>query len=136
VPESSTHSVLVENVVDWIRQNVPSIENAVLLIDAPTAAPGTKPQAINGYCPDVYCRSKNGEHILIGEAKSAGGVETNHSRQQFEAYLRHLMACQQGTLVVAVPWHAVARASSLLRGLQRKTNTSEVRLVFLEKLPG
>lgn len=134
--ESSTHQVLVERLVQWIQRNISNSDSTVVLVDSPTTAAGSKPPAIGGYNPDVFCRTIGGEHVLIGEAKTARDIENKHSRDQFKAFLVCLKQGQSGTLVVAVPWHAVGQAMSLIRFLQRETDTMAVKTVFLDKLPG
>jgi len=134
--ESRTHQILVERLVQWMQRNISSSDSAVLLVDSPTTAVGNKPPAISGYNPDVFCRPIGGEHVLIGEAKTAGDIETKHSRDQFRAFLVYLKQGQSGTLVVAVPWRAVGQVMSLIRFLQRETDTMGVKTVFLDKLPG
>ena len=134
--ESSIHQALVERLLQWMQRSISNSDSTVVLVDSPTAAAGNRPPAIAGYNPDVFCRAIGGEHILIGEAKTAGDIENKHSRDQFRAFLVYLKQCQSGTLVVAVPWHAVGQVISLIRFLQRETDTMGVKAIFLDKLPG
>lgn len=134
--ESSAHQILVERLVQWMQRNISNSDSTVVLVDSPTTAAGNRPPAIGGYNPDVFCRPISGEHVLIGEAKTARDIENKHSRDQFRAFLVYLKQCQSGTLVVAVPWHAVGQVMSLIRFLQRETDTMVVKTVFLDKLPG
>jgi hypothetical protein len=134
--ESSTHQILVERLVQWMQRNISNSDSAVVLVDSPTTAAENRPPAIGGYNPDVFCRTIGGEHVLIGEAKTAGDIENKHSRDQIRAFLVYLKQCQSGTLVVAVPWRAVGQVMSLIHFLQRETDTMVVKTVFLGKLPG
>lgn len=134
--ESSNHQILVERLVQWMQQNIANLERAVVLVDSPTTAATNRPPAIGGYNPDVFCRPIGEGHVLIGEAKTAGDIENKHSRDQFRAFLVYLKQYQSGTLVVAVPWRAVGQAISLVRFLQRETDTMNIKTVFLDKLPG
>src|SRR3989344_733068 len=134
--ESSAHQILVERLVQWMQRSISNSDSPVVLVDSPTTTAGSKPPAIGGYTPDVFCRTIGGGYVLIGEAKTAGDIENKHSRDQFRAFLVYLKQCQSGTLVVAVPWHAVGQVMSLIRFLQRETDTMVVKTVFLDKLPG
>jgi hypothetical protein len=134
--ESSAHQILVERLVQWMQRNISNSDIPVVLVDSPTTTAGNQPPAIGGYNPDVFCRTIGREHVLIGEAKTAGDIENKHSRDQFRAFLVYLKQFQSGTLVVAVPWRAVGQVMSLIRFLQRETDTVVVKTVFLDKLPG
>lgn len=134
--ESSTHQLLVAQLSEWVHQNVACPENTLVLSDLSTTVRGDKPPSIGGYNPDVFCRVIGGGLIVIGEAKTTRDIETRHSREQFRSYLLYLKQCTSGTLVIAVPWHAVNQVKSLIRMLQRETSTMHIRTVFLERLPG
>lgn len=134
--ESSAHQVLVERLAEWVKRHTANFGNVVVLADLPTTSSGDKPPPIGGYNPDVFCRAIDDMSVLIGEAKTASDIETRHSRDQFRAYLVYLKQCGCGMLVVAVPWHVVNQAKSLIRMLQRETDTSDIKTVFLDKLPG
>lgn len=135
MPESATHSRLVQHLLEWVQMNI-SQDNTLVLVDLPSTPPGDKPPAIGGFHPDLYCRLHDGLQVLIGEAKTAGDIDTRHSREQFRAFLLYLTQYPAGTLLIAVPWFVVNQAKTVIRALQRTTNTHGVRLVFLEQLPG
>lgn len=134
--ESTIHIDLVERLLEWTRDNHSYTPDAIFFVDLPSIPGSDKPPVIGGYNPDLYCKQNRGEYVVIGEAKSAGDIETRHSRDQLMAYLSHLKQYSNGVLVIAVPWHAVGQARSLIRMLQRITDTRNVRTEFIEKLPG
>ena len=136
MPESATHLGLVQHLVLWIQENPPSAGDSVLFIDEPAKAAADKPPRIDGYAPDLYWRTLAGGSALIGEAKCAYDVESRHSRQQFAAFISHLSAFAEGILLVAVPWHVVPQAKSLIRAIQRDCCNRPVRTIFIEYLPG
>jgi hypothetical protein len=136
MPESTTHIVLVEHLLEWTRHNHSNSADAIVFVDLPSMIGTDKPPTIGGYNPDLYCKQERGQYVVIGEAKSAGDIETRHSREQLKAYLTHLKQYSNGVLVIAVPWHTVGQARSLIRMLQRLTDTLHVRTEFIEKLPG
>lgn len=134
--ESITHQALVVRLVQWVTENVKNPGNAIVLSDASGAWRGDKPPSIGPHTPDVFHKSIDGSEIVIGEAKTANDIETRHSREQFRSYLLHLKRCPEGTLVVAVPWYVVRQGKSLIRALQKETNTTDVKVMFIEMLPG
>lgn len=134
MPESATHQGLVRELVSWAECNREC--NGALFVDEPSRDASNKPPRINGFVPDLYWKSLNGTSILIGEAKSAYEVESRHSRKQFSSFLSHLGVVAEGTFVIAVPWHVVPQAKSLVKAIQRDTGTGHVRTVFLDYLAG
>ncbi len=132
--ESATHQGLVRQLVLWTERNLEG--NGVLYVDDPARDASNRPPRITGFVPDLYWKSLDSACILVGEAKSAGDVESPHSRKQFASFLAHLSAVSDGTLLLAVPWHAVPQAKSLMKAIQRDTGTGHVRTVYLELLAG
>ncbi len=134
--ESSLHTELVRSLALWASASLTTHSHVVVYTDLPENPAENKPPSIEGFYPDLYCTSVGGEPICIGEAKTLGDLESKHSRQQLTAYLRFLLTFRLGLLVVAVPWHAVPAARSLVRAIQRQSNTRAVNTHFIEKLPG
>jgi len=136
MPESATHQFLVQQLVQWVSINCLDSKNSVLLVDEPARTAIDKPPNLSGYTPDVYWKSLEGNRVIVGEAKSAHDVESRHSRRQYESFLLHLSRVESGTLLIAVPWHVVNQAKSLVRAIQRGSGFSNVETVFLDQLPG
>ena len=136
MPESATHLGLVQHLVSWVEAHCRSEQDSLLFVDDPSRAATDKPPSICGYMPDVYWKTRRGHSVLIGEAKSAYDVESRHSRKQFASFIAHLSSVEKGTLLIAVPWHVVPQAKSLIRVIQRDTGSITVRTIFLEYLPG
>ncbi len=130
---STTHAKLVNSIVDWIQSNCGPSAQASVLVDSPDTQPGNTPPAIGGYIPDVFLKS---EPPLIGEAKTAKDIETKHSRDQYAAFLKYLSIYKDAVFVLAVPWHMVPQARSLITRVQKIHNAENVRTVFIDKLPG
>ena len=136
MPESATHLGLVQRLVQWVDAHCVSEHKSLLFVDDPSRVAAEKPPGIFGYMPDVYWETSDGRSVLIGEAKSAYDVESRHSRRQFASFLTHLSSVEKGTLLIAVPWHVVPQAKSLIRVIQRDTSSTTVRTIFLDYLPG
>ncbi len=134
--ESSVHTALVRSLCDWVSTQARSSAVAIMYSDLPENLVDDKPPSINGYFPDMYCVSRDGKPIYIGEAKTVRDLESKRSRDQLAAYLRFLALYESSSLVVAVPWHAVPTARSLVRAIQRVGGSIPVSVHFLEMLPG
>ena len=134
--ESEVHQQLVKSLVHWIKQHVHDATNAAVFCELPMEGGGNKPPLIGGFTPDMLCKVAGTQGLWIGEAKTAGDLDTQHSREQFKAFLAHLAQNGSGTLVIAVPWRVVRYAKSLIRLIQRQSGTSAVEVVYLDQLPG
>jgi len=136
MPESATHLRLVQQLLHWIEAHDFNKQSSLIYVDDPSRVAADKPPRILGYLPDVYWKTFGGQSALIGEAKSAYDVESRHSRKQFASFLSHLRSIEEGTLLIAVPWHVVPQAKSLIRAIQRDTDSITVRTIFIEYLSG
>jgi hypothetical protein len=136
MPESLLHTELVRSLAVWASTGLTSHAAVVVYTDLPENPSDHKPPSIEGFYPDLYCTSLGGRPLCIGEAKTLGDLESKRSRLQLAAYLRFLATFAPGLLVVAVPWHGVPTARSLVRAIQRQSNTGAVTTHFIEKLPG
>lgn len=134
--ESLVHQTLVKCLFDWLSRNIEDGHQAVILCDLPREGAPERPPQIGGFVPDTYCKLPRSGLTYVGEAKTTRDLETERSRRQLEAFLSYLAQIGKGVLVVAVPWHTVNRARSLVRLLKAKTNTSLVEVVILDQLPG
>lgn len=130
---SDTHVNLVRALGIWVMQNCHPSESAVMLLDLPETLSGNHPPAIGGHIPDMYISSSR---MILGEAKTAGDIETKHSRQQYVEYLKHLSQYQESIFILAVPWDCVPLTKSLIKRIQKDADTKHVQTVFLEQLPG
>lgn len=136
MPESATHLGLVEQLISWVEAHCSRDRDSLVFVDDPSRTAADKPPSIFGYLPDIYWKTRCGHSVLIGEAKSAYDVESRHSRRQFASFLTHLSSVEKGTLLIAVPWHVVPQAKSLIRVIQRDTESIAVQTIFLDYLPG
>lgn len=127
---------LVQAIVDWIESETKYSKEMAILVSGPDSFGGCSPPNIGGSIPDVFGRNGTLNHAIIGEAKTSGDIETQRSRKQFSEYLQYLASHERSLLIVAVPWHCTNQVRSLLRSIQRKTNTEQVQIKVLEKLPG
>ena len=135
MPESHAHVILVRAIVQWVDNQPTADSFAVFTANAALSA-DHQPPIIGGRIPDVFARHRQQGHVIIGEAKTAQDIETSHTRKQLSDYLTYLAIQHQPTLILAVPWYCTNQVRSLVRRIQRETNTDSINVVVLEKLPG
>jgi hypothetical protein len=134
--ESSTHIILVQAILNWIYSETIFYESMAILVSNPNTQINEHPPIIGRSIPDVFASSNTIEYFLIGEAKTSGDIETNQTRKQFADYLEFLSAKKDGLLVIAVPWYCTIQTRSLIKSIQRRTATVNVKFRVLDKLPG
>jgi len=133
--ESLLHANLARSLSEWIAAQSKG-QRYVIYRDLPELPASERPRRIDGFCPDIFCASDIGDPLYVGEAKTARDLESAHTRNQLTAFLRFLAGHAGAALVIAVPWRMVPAARSLVRALQRITNTASVPAHFLDQLPG
>lgn len=134
--ESALHMMLVNRLADWIENSLLGGDSGYILIDDPDRCAQDKPPIVYGFIPDVYVMNAPGHGIIIGEAKTTRDVEDNHAIEQYQAFLRKCAESEDSLFVLAVPWHMVRLAESILKELKIKIGAEEVKTRVLEKLPG
>ena len=100
--ESLQHQQLVKQILNYTINLVGEDKKSQIATDTAnsTIAP---PLTQEGYRPDLYYNS--GEMLIIGEAKTSDDIEREHSRKQYESYIRKCSLFPgQSILVFAVPW--------------------------------
>jgi hypothetical protein len=102
--ESAVHVRLVTVLVTWVSRIFLNGAENLILVDGALGVSQNAPPSIYGYTPDIYL-SKNAKNIMvIGEAKTAGDLENNHTKDQFKAFMRKISEVKDSLFVVAVPW--------------------------------
>jgi hypothetical protein len=135
--ESSTHVLLVSELLQWVDHNIIPRDDLCILVDSLSSSPDSRPPPIGGKVPDVYVKSVGSDRlVLIGEAKTSLDVETEHTRDQFRDYLDHLKSQRVSILLIAVPWHKTRLVQSIVRRVQEEQNAQRVSVYILENLPG
>jgi hypothetical protein len=132
--ESLEHTKLVDSIKKWLLEYKQSSSNLCVFCDSPSRSSQDKPPAIEGFIPDIYAIIPNGELVIVGEAKTWSDIESRHSIAQFGAFLRYCSTRKNTMLVIAVPWDMVNCVKSLVRFLQKSTNTQAACVKILEKL--
>lgn len=134
--ESLAHMNLVNMLVTWIADSLLNGNYGHILIDTPEQSIQRKPPTVYDFTPDIFVINAPGFSFIIGEAKTATDLDNRHTVEQLRAFLRKCAESGTSLFVLAVPWHRVRLARSIVKHCQKMTNTEEVRTKVLEKLPG
>lgn len=134
--ESLAHINLVNMLATWIADSLLNGDHGHILIDTPDRSSQQKPPPICDYTPDIFVINAPGFSFIIGEAKTATDLDNRHTVEQLKAFLCKCAESTTSLFVVAVPWHRVRLARSIVKYCQQLTNTEEVKTEVLEKLPG
>jgi hypothetical protein len=134
--ESVSHLELVKRIICHIRSHFSGPFYVVTLHDLPGAIGGEKPPKIGSFRPDVYAIDAPLSRTIVGEAKTQGDLETDHSRKQLKAFLGFLRLQTNAVFVLAVPWQAVAQGRALLKSIQEELGASAVEIVVIDNIQG
>ncbi len=129
--ESSKHAELVDDIVWWVKTKYPGHLGLSVLRDALDSPSGKKTWPIGGYFPDLIAQTSPRSFFIIGEAKSAADMGTAHTAAQLRAYLDFLTFQPEPILILATPLVMIRFAKSLIRRLQRSSQSERVPTVFL-----
>ena len=127
--ESFEHQELVRMIVDHVRTIIPSDYCDLVRADLPDYE---KPSlAYDSYIPDVSY-SYDGL-LIIGEAKTLNDFNRDHSRSQYEAYVRE---CKKypghSIIVIAIPWQLFITAKNHFVLLKKKYSADVSVIVISE----
>lgn len=128
--QSELHVQLTRQVAKELSQRYPDTIFATDILERPGDA---APPQINGSRPDVYGRSKQGDFIVIAEAKTDNDIENTHSRRQFEDYIGHIKNCGEGCMVLAVTGQKSDRAKTFLRFFCMEVNTTNIDIMVFDQ---
>jgi hypothetical protein len=131
--ESRLHLALVGAILAHVREDYHAYQLAIIH-DLPDVLGAEKPPRIGGFVPDIYAVDAPSTITILGEAKTAADLETDHSRKQLAAFLSFLALQHHGVLVLGVPWQAQAAARNLIARLKRQFNCASVPAIVISNL--
>ena len=126
--ESISHIQLVQRILKWVESEMPECQCLCIFKDLPDAGRHDKTPSIDGFFPDVFVEDTPPTFTLIGEAKTAEDLETEHSKRQLRAFLSYLKLRPRPRLIVSTPWFAVNSAKSLIAAAQRNVEATNVTI--------
>lgn len=132
MPESARHAQLVGAIVAYAERHLGKISEIVVREDSLRPRRGERPPRLAGFTPDVYATDVPTTITLVGEAKTAADLETDHSRTQIAAFLKYLAHTPGGLLILAVPITMKARAKSILQELSVPLGADQPRTEVID----
>lgn len=115
--ESEMHARLVKSIISHLEFCLGKIDEIMVQDDSLQPIRGERPPRIGQFVPDVYATDVPTTKIVIGEAKTANDIDTEHSRKQISVFLDYLAHSPNGLFVMAVPTFSKARAQSVVKEL-------------------
>ena len=127
--ESLEHQNFVKRIVEYVETIVPDEYKDRIRADLPEFEKPTL--AYDSFIPDVLY-SYDG-YLIIGEAKTYDDYNREHSRRQYEAYVKECINFSgKSTIVIAVPWQLYITAKNHFMQLKRKYN-AEFSIVVISE---
>lgn len=116
--ESMQHQNLVSLIIENIEKIVGKDKSCFIESDIADGRP--LPQLTQeGFRPDVTFQYDN--QLIIGEAKSSNDVDTEHSKLQYESYIRKCSLFQgSALLIIAVPWTEYATVYNIINRIRKR----------------
>lgn len=116
--ESAQHQKLVRMIIDSIEEMVGNDQSCFIESDIADGRP--LPQLTQeGFRPDVIFQYN--DRLIIGEAKTSNDVDTIHSKQQYESYIRKCSLFQgNAMLIIAVPWTEYATIYNIINRIKKQ----------------
>jgi hypothetical protein len=127
---------LVDALVTWITSSLLRGDRGSVLADQPYCSREQKPPKISLFIPDVYVPETMRSGLIIGEAKTARDLESRHSIEQIEEFIRACQDHKDSFFVLATPWYATRLAKALLRDVESRTHSQNVTSIVIDQLPG
>ena len=130
--ESKAHHTLVKYIYRFVS-SMNEIEKSLIESDI-FEINGNVTRMNEGFVPDLYYNYNN--YCIIGEAKTEGDLDREHSINQYKSYISHLeKKCSNGCkclIVIAVPWSASITAYKIIKRIIG--NKYGIRLVVINEL--
>jgi hypothetical protein len=132
--ESSKHAELIQVIIRYIKREHGHLTALGILDDTARPLHAEKPSRIAGYVPDVFAFDAPMTVVIVGEAKTANDLESEHSLNQIRAYMSYLGQQHSGIFILAVPWQATRRAHTIVESLRSRTGAQSISAIILDDL--
>ena len=135
MPESAAHARLVRAILEHIDRHLASLTEISIREDSASALRGERPPVVGGFVPDVYAVNVPTTMTVIGEAKTRHDLETAHSLDQIEAFLRYLSLTGAGIFILSVPLTAGATARRIVNATTTALGNPSTQVIVLDGQP-
>ncbi len=123
--QSDEHRLLVLQLSEALTARHPGIS---AVVDVQAAPGDTVPPLLGGHRPDLYARLPDSGALIIGEAKTTGDIDNEHTCSQIRAFIAHLDQNQESRLILATTGQGADSAKTLLRFMQMEDGRSKTRI--------
>jgi len=127
--ETRQHIELTKAIISYVQEHF-GAEDLALLTDLPGSC--DKPPRVYGFVPDVFANNAPQTLVIIGEAKTAQDLATDHSKAQICEFIRFLAAQSRAVFILAVPWPAAASARQMVEQYLAVFEANNVRPIILD----
>ena len=134
MPESSQHKKLVQAMHNWVADTQFGGDSGYIFVDSDERHAQANPPRVYGFVPDLFARKDSASGIVIGEAETSRSLVSQHTRDQFAAFLSRCSEEEDSLFVVAVPWISTRLAKAILSDIQHRRDMCRAEVVVLEQL--
>lgn len=125
--ESSHHRILVEALARNIsRDSIWGAPPFVYCDILDEAGSSNLPPTIGRYRPDVFARDMMNSVSIIGEAKTDGDIDNDHTLMQLMSFFGHLRVGKKAELWMGVTWMSAGTAMRVCRKARRLSDALHV----------
>jgi len=118
VAESNQHYELVRLLMTEYQKLLPK-DKWVLIQSDSFSSSSISPKFSGGYRPDVYYEFE--DLMIVGEAKTSKDIESSHSLQQYESFLRSCSLFKgRAIFLLAVPFAECVVANNIVKQISKK----------------
>lgn len=132
--EGDLHRQLVDHLYAYMNRM--STSKLSCFVDSSAHWPAETPPLLDGYRPDVYAVEHDTRRILLGEAKTPGDIDNQHTRSQLTVYFSHVLQEPCGEVWIAVPLTSAGTALRVCRAVRSRLGAGQVPLVITGWLLG
>jgi hypothetical protein len=133
VGESTQHQKLLLRLVEYVTTKFQDLYSLTITHDLPKLIKEEKPPMIGGFRPDLYGSDVPKTTVVVGEAKTALDLETEHSLSQYNAFLNYLIGQPGATFVISVEWNAVAAARRVFGNIKKRLPANSVNIIVIDE---
>lgn len=128
--ESHAHLTYVRHIVNFIPTIVTDFASALLCADLPESEHQTT-TTISGFYPDVYYHSLT--DMVIGEAKTDGDIEREHTDLQIDSYIKELQTFDaRKHLIFSTSSYSFALFHNKLLRLKRQHEIKDITFYVID----
>ena len=127
--QSDVHRELVIQVSQALKSRYPQIS---VTTDVQQIPGDEVPPMIGRHRPDIYAKEKSSYSLVIGEAKTDGDLNNEHTYNQIMSFINYLEQKKCGSFVLAVTGYRANRAKVLLGFICRQVHAENTDILVFD----